>query len=685
MANSLFVGRISSFFDRGEVRDSGYISSSIANELIYFGRQDAHPDCKIRNIERIVQGGSIVVFEMESDEKYIVPWAKNVRFLEECNVEDIRKIDNLPSMFGAIRWSELDIESTIECLILCSSENRSRLFFNNSQIWNLYSRVAETISAIELENLFSYGYWFSSDQIGYLSRVLKDSNARMTLGTIIKHQEEIMQEELARQEEERCMEQQAWEDFVEDQIEAEQQAWEDFAVEQIKAEQQAWEEFVADQVVSEQQAWEEFVTSQTGYEPIRQPEKSENKPIEKQDANMNLLTDGLTRYIFNYVKKDYLLGRSVSDIEITKALWKYKDTNDNRAYQTFTKYLKRAILAIAKNRQARKIGLAAAPRSSPLKMKNVARSIRQIIAELDKDYSCKVEFVDLADMLYRNVIGESTHTSGARKSVGYHLSTISCNPLTQKDLDLIIVIDDITTQGNTLLACKMVIRNAYPNIPVECLAVAKTSGNDENNSKIVWENSVPKKWMPFFSNSRKYKALILDLDQTLIDSSIAEPYRGRNWEMAFKLVPSFKEFAGMKEVFKIIRDLGIPVCIVTNSTKKYVEAVADYFDIPYKHIVDYQATRDPQTGRGRPKPDPVSMQIAMKLLNVSPTEVISVGDSTKDLFASRNAGIHTFWGCTWGISNKDIFEDSKCIVLSEADEMKELVIREFNDGTYMLA
>ena len=35
------------------------------------------------------------------------------------------------------------------------------------------------------------------------------------------------------------------------------------------------------------------------------------------------------------------------------------------------------------------------------------------------------------------------------------------------------------------------------------------------------------------------KGIISDLDQTLVDSSIAEPYRGKNWGKVNELIPSF--------------------------------------------------------------------------------------------------------------------------------------------------
>ena len=48
--------------------------------------------------------------------------------------------------------------------------------------------------------------------------------------------------------------------------------------------------------------------------------------------------------------------------------------------------------------------------------------------------------------------------------------------------------------------------------------------------------------------------VIFDLDQTLIDSSIAvEERRKRNWEKVYSLIPNFKVFEGVNDIIQLLK------------------------------------------------------------------------------------------------------------------------------------
>ena len=69
------------------------------------------------------------------------------------------------------------------------------------------------------------------------------------------------------------------------------------------------------------------------------------------------------------------------------------------------------------------------------------------------------------------------------------------------------------------------------------------------------------------------KGIIFDLDQTLVDSSIAEPYRGKNWGKVNELIPSFILYDGFEAVFDFIRINEIKVAVVSTAVSNYVNNV----------------------------------------------------------------------------------------------------------------
>lgn len=142
------------------------------------------------------------------------------------------------------------------------------------------------------------------------------------------------------------------------------------------------------------------------------------------------------------------------------------------------------------------------------------------------------------------------------------------------------------------------------------------------------------------------KGIIFDLDQTIVNSSIAEPHRkSRNWSNVYSLIPQFQLYNGFDLVFKRIKELMLPCCIVTSSPRVYTEKVVNHFRIPCNYIVDYFAT-----SRRKPYPDP--MYKALELLYLKPHEVISFGDRAMDIQSSNSANIKSI-ACTWGSNEKN--------------------------------
>lgn len=143
----------------------------------------------------------------------------------------------------------------------------------------------------------------------------------------------------------------------------------------------------------------------------------------------------------------------------------------------------------------------------------------------------------------------------------------------------------------------------------------------------------------------KFKGIIFDLDQTLVDSKVAELNRkNRNWSLVYEQIPSFGLYEGFDEVFRAIRANRIKVSIITNSPGTYAKKVVSHFSIPCDVLVDYFSVRNR-------KPHPESFHLATNYLGIPSVEIVSFGDRGIDISASKSAGIIA-GACLWDTNEK---------------------------------
>lgn len=141
------------------------------------------------------------------------------------------------------------------------------------------------------------------------------------------------------------------------------------------------------------------------------------------------------------------------------------------------------------------------------------------------------------------------------------------------------------------------------------------------------------------------RSIIFDLDLTLVDSTIAEQARKeRNWSYVYSLIPQFKVYEGLEEVFVIIRKHSIKTCIVSTSPRPYIEKVIAQFNIPCKYIVSYHDAKSI-------KPHPAQMLKALEVMGEPCEKVISFGDRVIDIQASNAAYIESV-ACFWGTKER---------------------------------
>jgi len=161
--------------------------------------------------------------------------------------------------------------------------------------------------------------------------------------------------------------------------------------------------------------------------------------------------------------------------------------------------------------------------------------------------------------------------------------------------------------------------------------------------------------------------LIFDLDLTLIDSSIAEPYRNsRLWQSVYNLIPKFIPYPGIIESLHKFKEEGHQICIVTSSPSSYCERVLKHWNIPYDYTVCYH-----DTSNRKPYPDPIFK--ALSLLNKPASKALSFGDRDIDIIASNKAGVASV-ACLWGTKDEDTLLVSKPThSIKSSEELVKLV------------
>lgn len=139
--------------------------------------------------------------------------------------------------------------------------------------------------------------------------------------------------------------------------------------------------------------------------------------------------------------------------------------------------------------------------------------------------------------------------------------------------------------------------------------------------------------------------IIFDMDLTLVDTTNLENDRHkRDWQAVYSKIPTCHLYAGLTEIFDVIRRSGIKVAIVSTAPKPYIEKLVGHFAIPCDHIVGYHDAKPI-------KPHPAGMLKALELLGCSAKDCISFGDRVIDIQASNAAGIESV-ACFWGTKEK---------------------------------
>jgi HAD superfamily hydrolase (TIGR01549 family) len=153
--------------------------------------------------------------------------------------------------------------------------------------------------------------------------------------------------------------------------------------------------------------------------------------------------------------------------------------------------------------------------------------------------------------------------------------------------------------------------------------------------------------------------LIIDLDQTLVDSRIALDARGRrDWDKVYALISRFDLYDGVNTIFSKCAQYKIEIAIVTSGPRSYLERVLKFFNWTPEVTVAYHDTK-------LHKPHPEPLFEAMKRLGVERNDLVIVaGDSVDDIVAAEKVADNpdlAKWvaivGCLWGANSAETLKE----------------------------
>ncbi|MBF0100692.1 MAG: HAD family hydrolase [Desulfobacterales bacterium] len=220
--------------------------------------------------------------------------------------------------------------------------------------------------------------------------------------------------------------------------------------------------------------------------------------------------------------------------------------------------------------------------------------------------------------------------------------------------------------------------------------------------------------------NRKYKAIIFDLDGTLIDtlSDLAnaanrvltsygfmihprDAYRyfvgcgvhhlmttvlpkdqQNNLELIQRCVDRFlidygnnwnvhtKPYTGITDILTELKSLGIKLCVFSNKPHELTQKnVSAFFPESFFEVVLGQRSEIPA------KPDPAGVLYISKYLNIPITDILFIGDSSVDMKTAVAANMNSV-GVLWGFRDEaELRESGAKFIIKHPQEIIELIYR----------
>jgi phosphoglycolate phosphatase-like HAD superfamily hydrolase len=126
--------------------------------------------------------------------------------------------------------------------------------------------------------------------------------------------------------------------------------------------------------------------------------------------------------------------------------------------------------------------------------------------------------------------------------------------------------------------------------------------------------------------------VLLDLDQTLVDTAKLKPLRDRRqWSLIGRSLHLSSIISGAQDLIEALKNETIPHGIVTSAPRMYAEQVVDHHRLSIRVVTAYHDTR-------AHKPAAAPVLHGMKALNASAG--VYIGDAEIDRAAAIAAGVH---------------------------------------------
>lgn len=166
-------------------------------------------------------------------------------------------------------------------------------------------------------------------------------------------------------------------------------------------------------------------------------------------------------------------------------------------------------------------------------------------------------------------------------------------------------------------------------------------------------------------------AIIFDLDQTLIDSSSALVLRrNREWQEVYKMIPKLTPYTGISELIELLHIAKIPISIVTSSPESYCKKVIKQWKWGITTTICYH-----DTSHRKPHPEPINL--AIKRLGITASDILAVGDDPNDIIAGRAAGVTTV-GALWGATDiQAILREKPDYICTTVEDLRNMVLSRY--------
>ncbi|MGF2735367.1 HAD-IIIA family hydrolase [Marinobacter sp. DUT-1] len=138
-------------------------------------------------------------------------------------------------------------------------------------------------------------------------------------------------------------------------------------------------------------------------------------------------------------------------------------------------------------------------------------------------------------------------------------------------------------------------------------------------------------------DTKPVSAVIFDLDDTLIYTKSLQGYReNRDSQGMREKLDESSVFKPVANIVSELKKIGVPLAVVTNSPRWYVDILLNHHDL---NVFDILICYD-DVGPSGAKPSPRGIELALeKLGRPDPKTVIYVGDQDTDIVASYAAGV----------------------------------------------